>query len=189
MSEEQGPKSGSRWEPSPSGTTEPGTTEPGTTEPGTTEPAISAQRSATPHRPEDPDTEAIPRPDPAQDPEPAAHPGQAASAFGPDPWTPPVPEAPRPHRSRRRTGLLLAAAAAGLLALGGLAGYGIGQAAAGAGPTDAGTAAGAVAGYGHHRGPVGARGGGVDGRGERGPRPGECHGHVEVRVVPLPAVP
>jgi hypothetical protein len=81
---------------------------------------------------------------------PAAQPAPGLGVF------PAVPAgaSPKPHRNRRRAGVL-AAVAAGLLALGGVGGYAIGRTADGP-PTGL---AGATGEYGHHRGPSDADGG------------------------------
>ena len=75
---------------------------------------------------------------------PAAHPALGLGVFP----AVPVGASPKPPRNRRRAGVL-AAVAAGLLALGGVGGYAIGRAADGP-PTGL---AGATGEYGHHRGP------------------------------------
>ena len=81
---------------------------------------------------------------------PAAHAAPGPGVF------PAVPmgASPKPHRNRRRAGVL-AAVAAGLLGLGGVGGYAIGRVADGP-PTGL---AGATGEYGHHRGPSDADGG------------------------------
>jgi len=80
---------------------------------------------------------------------PAAHPAPGLGVFP----AVPVGASPKP-RNRRRAGVL-AAVAAGLLALGGVGGYAIGRTADGP-PTGL---AGATGEYGHHRGPSDADGG------------------------------
>jgi hypothetical protein len=152
MSKEQ-PHSGSRWEPTASA---------GETADGADD---ATEREAPPSGPVDPgrdanhEAAADERPGAPMSPEgetatdriatPASHPAPGLGVFP----AVPVGASPKP-RNRRRAGVL-AAVAAGLLALGGVGGYAIGRAADGP-PTGI---AGATGEYGHHRGPSDADGG------------------------------
>jgi hypothetical protein len=156
MNNEQ-PHSGSRWEP---------TTSTGEAIDGADD---ATERVAPPAARADPagdkNHEAAPadeRPDAAGNPDgdtatdriatPAAHDAPGPGVFP----AVPVGASPKPHRNRRRAGVL-AAVAAGLLALGGVGGYAIGRTAAPDGPPAG--LAGATGEYGHHRGPSGTDGG------------------------------
>jgi len=161
MSNEQ-PHSGSRWEP---------TASTGETVDGADDATERGAPLSDPAGPADPagdenHTAAGERPGAAGNPDgetttdriatPAAHAAPGPGVF------PAVPmgASPKPHRNRRRAGVL-AAVAAGLLGLGGVGGYAIGRVADGP-PTGL---AGATGEYGHHRGPSDADGGGL--RGDR----------------------
>ena len=156
MSNEQ-PHSGSRWEPTAStGETVDGADD--ATERGA--PLSDPAGPADPARDENHEVAADERPAAAMSPDgetatdriatPAA---LAAPGLGVFPAVP-VGASPKPHRNRRRAGVL-AAVAAGLLGLGGVGGYAIGRVADGP-PTGL---AGATGEYGHHRGPSDADGG------------------------------
>ena len=150
MSNEQ-PHSGSRWEP---------TASTGEAVDGVDDATERVVPPADPARDENHEAAADERPGAAMSPDgetatdrmatPASHP---APGLGVCPAVP-VGASPKPPRNRRRAGVL-AAVAAGLLALGGVGGYAIGRAADGP-PTGL---AGATGEYGHHRGPSDADGG------------------------------
>ena len=132
MSDEQTRRSGSRWEPTAAPSPEGGT-------------AGAAERAEG--RIDDEFSSAHVRL--ASYPDPTPHP------------LPPTPVgAPVPRRTLRGAGLL-AAAAAGLLAIGGAAGYAIGHSTTRAAPAGAGLANG-MSGYGHQGGQFGHDGGSVD---------------------------
>jgi len=170
MSNEQ-PHSGSRWEP---------TASTGEAVDGVDDATERVVPPADPARDENHEAAADERPGAAMSPDgetatdriatPAAH---AAPGLGVFPAVP-VGASPKP-RNRRRAGVL-AAVAAGLLALGGVGGYAVGRAADGP-PTGL---AGATGEYGHHRGPSDADGGfrgdrvgdGTVGDGSAGTAPG-----------------